>query len=42
MGTKKLDHMLSLGVPTGNRRGLGFDKSNITSSSKTMFVPARF
>ncbi|XP_022862783.1 uncharacterized protein LOC111382965 [Olea europaea var. sylvestris] len=41
-GTKKLDAMLGMNKPTGNRQGLGFVKgdSNMTSSPKTTFVPA--
>ncbi|KAB1205051.1 hypothetical protein CJ030_MR7G016695 [Morella rubra] len=39
-GTKKLDHMLSLGLPSGNRKGLGYTESQGASTSKTTFVPA--
>ncbi|KAB1227705.1 hypothetical protein CJ030_MR1G005712 [Morella rubra] len=39
-GTKKLDHILSLGLPSGNRKGLGYTESQGASTSKTTFVPA--
>ncbi|KAB1227309.1 hypothetical protein CJ030_MR1G016833 [Morella rubra] len=39
-GTKKLDHMLSLGLPSGNRKGLGYIESQGASTSKMTFVPA--
>lgn len=40
-GTKKLDNLLGMNKPAGNRQGLRFVKSdsNITSSSKATFVP---
>ncbi|XP_022861288.1 uncharacterized protein LOC111381706 [Olea europaea var. sylvestris] len=41
-GTKKLDDLLGMNKPTGNRQGLRFVKSdsNVSSLSKTTFVPA--
>ncbi|XP_022891832.1 uncharacterized protein LOC111406675 [Olea europaea var. sylvestris] len=41
-GTKKLDDLLGMNKPAGNRQGLEFVKSdgNVSSSSKTTFVPA--
>ncbi|XP_022872986.1 uncharacterized protein LOC111391932 [Olea europaea var. sylvestris] len=41
-GTKKLDDLLGMNKPAGNRQGLGFVKSdsNVSSLSKTTFVPA--
>ncbi|XP_022841857.1 uncharacterized protein LOC111365533 [Olea europaea var. sylvestris] len=40
-GTKKLDDLIGMNKPAGNRQGLGFVKSdnNVSSLSKTTFVP---
>ncbi|XP_022870860.1 uncharacterized protein LOC111390104 [Olea europaea var. sylvestris] len=40
-GTKKLDDLLGMNKPVGNRQGLGFvSDDNVSSLSKTTFVPA--
>ncbi|XP_022889006.1 uncharacterized protein LOC111404428 [Olea europaea var. sylvestris] len=41
-GTKKLDDLLGMNKPAGNKQSLGFVKSDdyVSSSSKTTFVPA--
>lgn len=37
--SKKLDHMLSLEATSRNRKGLGYNKSSVTSTSKIVVFP---